>query len=287
MMHDLLLDALLLMLLWLSTMRRWVWLRRQGPPAKLPPSPPNAPRGLCKTRRRVRASPPSPAVPPVSTPRRRLRRPLPAHRHGGAPRVGGGIRWPPHSTIVPHRSATIRAGPAGAICGPTAIPVAAPGGRGTASLAVVTAANPRGRSCLASVGRLSRWDGRWLLWRKAWASARSPGCVRSIRIRCGRGWSRPRTRRRLSRRPASTPCAAVRSNWTPSVPWSVRSRRARAAQGTPVSGSPGRLTGCGGLSPRSARDCWRAMSESAPEPWRHRWATGVGRGGLQAVCRCF
>ena len=125
MMHDLLLDALLLMILWLSTML-WVWRRRQAPPAKLTTSPPNAPRGICKTRSRFRVSPPSPAVPPVSTPLRRPRCAFPARRHCGAPRVGVGIRRPPRSTIVPRRSVTTMAGPDWAICGPTAIQVAAP-----------------------------------------------------------------------------------------------------------------------------------------------------------------
>jgi IS1 family transposase/transposase-like protein len=37
MMHDLLLDALLLMILWLSTMLLWVWLRRQAPPSQADP----------------------------------------------------------------------------------------------------------------------------------------------------------------------------------------------------------------------------------------------------------
>jgi hypothetical protein len=160
MMHDLFLDALLLMILWLYAMLLWVWLRRyatasqadlksakrstrplQGPK----PFPGLTTKPCCPACEH--APPPVPqhpsCPPPLRPSPRGRRRRVAAPQHYCLTLECDYYGWTGQGNLRAN-----------------GIQVAAPNGSGTASFVVVTSSKAMGRFFMASVYRPSSWYGR-------------------------------------------------------------------------------------------------------------------------------
>src|SRR5215467_14568922 len=133
MVSDLFFSQLVLVaLVWLCLLLQWAW-------------PSDA-----ASRNPLQASPPSRTVTPVSTPPTLARtpprlRPRVLYRRGD-----DDVRSTPRRTFARTRTVPIGAGWAGAISGPTAIPVAGPGANGSASPVVAPFSRPSAPSFTAS-----------------------------------------------------------------------------------------------------------------------------------------
>src|SRR5882724_9403948 len=99
-------------------------------------------------------------------------------------------------------------GRGGATCAPMAIRGVADGGNGTAPGASHLFSRRAARYFMARACHPRGSCGPWGHWRKAWASARSPACVRSTPIPCCNGSSKLPT---ISRPSRSTSCMTYRS----------------------------------------------------------------------------
>ena len=208
---------------------------------------PSRSRHVPKTPSPSLGSPTRPAVPPVRTGDRCMPRLLLGpHPRGSSPHGEARARWTPRSIAVPRRAVPLMGGPTWGICRPTGIRAADPGGSCTAEPVVPLGSQRMAPHGMASASRPSSWGGRWARWRRAWASAPSPGGSRSTRTPGCNGWSQERTTPQPCPNIACTTCASRRSNGRHSLRGSAPSRRGRSATRRPSNVCRGHPVGWGG-----------------------------------------
>ena len=216
-------QLVLIALVWVFLMLSWLWPSEPAAARPIPPTPVTPPRkrstapkpfpGL--TRKPSCAACEQAIEAPRLTPL--LRHPRRFLRHEAA-----AVMSTPPIISVPIVTVAMVAGSGWAISRPTVIPAVDRGASCIARAAGAISKRPTARRCMASASRPTCWYGPWARWRKAWASALSPGSSRSTRTRCCSGWSRWQTMLWPSRSISSTTCASRRCNWTNSLPCSVR-----------------------------------------------------------------
>jgi hypothetical protein len=94
---------------------------------------------------------------------------------------------------VPRRTAPLMAGAVVAPSGPPDILAAHPGDSWRVWPAAAMSKRASASCCMARACHPRCWCGPWGLWPKGWVFALSPGCSRSTRTRCCRGWWKPPT----------------------------------------------------------------------------------------------
>ena len=170
--HHVYYQLVILILLWLCIMLPHLW---SSPPS----GPPKTPTPSIKPRRR-RSREPKPFAGLTQKPHCPLceqefapstQAPPPPRPDPMPPTHRRPVPWTPPCTFVPISTVTIAAGWGGITCGPTVIPLAAPGGSFTASAATGIFPNITARFVTASKPRWSGSCASWRAWPRDWAFA--------------------------------------------------------------------------------------------------------------------